>query len=61
MGRYKSTVQVLLELGPPGTGDYLISFLNVLPVALPATKTTSYPTKRTSEKSLEQELNRWKL
>jgi len=33
-----------------GTGGYLITFLNVLPVASPAAKTTSYPTNRTSEK-----------
>ncbi len=32
-----------------GTGGYLISFLNVLLVALPAAKTTSYPTNRTLE------------
>jgi len=33
-----------------GTGGYLINFLNVLLVALPAAKTTSYPTNRTPEK-----------
>jgi len=33
-----------------GTGGYLINFLNVLPVALPAAKATSYPTNRTLEK-----------
>ena len=36
-----------------GTGGYLISSLNVLPVFLPATKTTSYPTNRTSQAPLD--------
>jgi len=34
-----------------GTGAYLISSLDVLPVALPAAKTTSCLTNRTLEKA----------
>jgi len=47
-----STATLLVLLYIPGNCGYLINFLNVLPVALPDAKTTSYPTNRMSEKPL---------